>query len=157
MKNTEAAFHWIIGLLRKHAIPFQITGGFAARLYGAKRELQDIDIDIPEDRFSDILPAVKEYAIWGPAQYKNEKWDLLLMTLLYEGQEIDLGGAYEEKMFDRRTNNWVDLKCDFSTALVMDVYGLKVPVVNKEELIAYKRLVARDTDLIDVDYLTTTQ
>lgn len=30
-KNTEAAFKWIVVLLKKHSIPFQISGGFASR------------------------------------------------------------------------------------------------------------------------------
>ena len=35
----------------------------------------------------------------------------------------------------------------------MTVYGVSVPVVNKQELIEYKKAVARDTDLIDVEFM----
>jgi hypothetical protein len=157
MRNTEAAFRWIIQILQNNNIPFQITGGFAARLYGANRELHDIDIDIPEEDFPKIVPLVEEYIIRGPLRYTSDKWDLQLMTLLFEGQEIDLGGAFEGKMFDKDANDWVDITCNFATAKLMDVYGLKVPVVNKEELIAYKRIVARDTDLTDVSQMTAAQ
>lgn len=54
MRNTEAAFKWIVGLLNKYQILFQITGGFAANLYGSKRELNDIDIDVPSARIKDL-------------------------------------------------------------------------------------------------------
>ena len=65
-----------------------ISGGFAARLYGATRDLADIDIDIPEDRFAELIPQVKEYIKLGPARYKDDNWDLFLMTL-YSLMRID--------------------------------------------------------------------
>jgi hypothetical protein len=40
------ALRWIIGILDRHNIQYQITGGFAAKLYGSSREVNDIDIDI---------------------------------------------------------------------------------------------------------------
>ena len=50
-RDTEAAFRWIVGLFKKHQIPFSNRGGFAARAYGVQRELHDIDFDIPEADF----------------------------------------------------------------------------------------------------------
>ena len=35
----------------------------------------------------------------------------------------------------------------------MDVYGLQVPVIAKEDLIAYKKLILRDVDQIDIEIL----
>ena len=61
MKNTQAAFHWIVNILKTHNIPFHVAGGLAAKSYGAQRELADIDLDIPEDRFEDIIPEVQKY------------------------------------------------------------------------------------------------
>ncbi len=71
-RDTEAAFRWIVGLFKKHQIPFQIAGGFAARAYGVQRELHDIDFDIPEADFEKILPEVRPYIIHGPTQYKDD-------------------------------------------------------------------------------------
>ena len=45
MKDTAGALFWIVKILKKHKIPFHISGGFAAKLYGVKRDLADIDID----------------------------------------------------------------------------------------------------------------
>lgn len=71
--NAKKAFRWIVNILKKQKIPFQITGGLAAQVYGSKRRLNDIDIEIPENRFNDILPDVKKYIDFGPAQYIDER------------------------------------------------------------------------------------
>jgi hypothetical protein len=152
-KDTEAAFRWIIGILNEHKIPFLVSGGFAARLYGGARELADIDIDIPEDRFSEMLPDVSGHIKFGPAQYKDDNWDLFLMTLSYEGQDIDLSGALEAKIFDRSKGNWISVKDDFSHPTAMDAYDIPVPVISKEALIKYKKMLGREIDMIDVEQL----
>jgi hypothetical protein len=153
MKNSETAFLWVVDILRKHDIPFQIGGGFAARLYGATRELADIDIDIPEDRFAEVISDVRDYIKFGPTQYKDEHWDLFLLTLSYEGQDIDLAGAYECKIFDEDKKEWVTISDDFTTARMMEAYGIRVPVMNREALIAYKKMLGRDVDKIDVEQI----
>lgn len=76
------ALQWIVGILEKHNVPYQISGGFAARLYGATRPINDIDIDIAHDGFEKILPEVREYIFFGPADYKDEKWDIYEMQLM---------------------------------------------------------------------------
>lgn len=50
-EKTINALKWIIKILNSKNIPYQISGGFAAKMYGSIRPLNDIDIDIPEDNF----------------------------------------------------------------------------------------------------------
>ncbi|MEK7586030.1 MAG: MazG-related protein [Patescibacteria group bacterium] len=152
-KNTEGAFRWIVGLLQKHSIPFQISGGFAARLYGSKRDLADIDIGIPDDRFDDLYPEVKQYIIYGPEHYLDDEWDLKLMTLKYENQEIDIAGRDEVKIFDKSKKVWVPAHRDLTVSEDMEVYGIVVPVIPKKSLISYKSKIARDVDLEDIRQL----
>jgi len=92
-RDSLAALRWIVDVLHRHQVPFQITGGCAAKTYGSTRELNDIDIDIPRKDFKKILTAVKPYITFGPQRYKDGKWDVYLMTLNYIGQEIDIGSA----------------------------------------------------------------
>lgn len=149
-KNTEEAFRWIVGLLRKHNIPFQIAGGFAARLYGSQRELADIDIGIPDSEFDALYVDVKEHCIFGPARYVDDEWDLNLMTLKYKNQEIDIAGEDEIKLFDKESNAWVSASRDLSISEHKEVYGLTVPVIPKEALIAYKKKLMREVDILDL-------
>ncbi len=153
-KNTEGTFIWIINILKKQNIPFQIKGGFASRLYGVDRELADIDISIPEDKFDELLPEIKDFIKSGPEQYLDEEWDIKLITLTYKNQDIDIAGAFEKKNFDKTTKKWVNTPSNFDTSVYMDVYGLNVPVIAKEDLIAYKKLIQRDVDIFDIEALS---
>lgn len=136
-----SALEWIAFILNRENIPFEITGGLAAHIYGAQRPINDIDIDIPEDRFDDLLPRIKGYITFGPGRYIDEKWDCKLLTLEYEGQEIDIGGAYETKLFDDISKSWKSCPADLSKAKIFDFEGLKIPVVDPKDLIDYKRLL----------------
>jgi hypothetical protein len=152
-RNTEGAFKWIVELLEKYSIPFQVSGGFAARVYGVDRELADIDIGIPDSRFEELLPEVKDYLIYGPDHYVDEQWDLKLMTLKYEGQEIDIAGRDNIKFFDKENDIWIPGHRELTISEPREVYGIVVPLIPKEALIAYKSKLAREVDLEDIRQL----
>ena len=146
MERIARGLTWISAILKKHNIPFQITGGLAAHAYGATRPLNDIDIDIPEDRFQEIIPEVEPYIIEGPERFKNSVWDIYVITLNYHGQEIDIGGAYTTRIRDEKTHVWHDLKADLATAETRNIFGIEVPVVNRQDLIEYKSWLALPND-----------
>lgn len=150
MENTAEAFKWIIGILKEHNIPFQITGGLAAKVYGSSRELFDIDIDIPDNRLQDVVSEVKEYIQFGPARYQDDYWDLLLLILNYKGQRIDLSGI-SARIFDQNTKQWVEIRTDFSKYETKNIFGVLVPVIQKEDLIEYKSKLMRPEDKIDIE------
>src|SRR5690348_1943552 len=106
-KDTEAAFKWIVSIIQKHNIPFQIGGGFAARVYGVKKELADIDIAMPTNRLADLLPDLKDYITWDLGPFADENWEVTGMTVKYKGQEIDLVGAQGKKFLNQKTKQWV--------------------------------------------------
>jgi hypothetical protein len=149
-QNVKEALVWITDILRKYSIPFQITGGLAAILHGSKRPLEDIDIDIPEDTFALITNEVQNYIIYGPEIFKNEKWNILLMTLNYQGQSIDLSGAYHSTVFNEKTHQWETLPEYLSRSVIMTTYELTLPIISRDDLLAYKAILARDVDLIDM-------
>lgn len=148
-QKTIDALVWITSILNKYEILFQISGGLAAKLYGSSRPLNDIDIDIPKECFEKILKDVKEYIIFGPADYKDKKWDLYLMTLNYNGQEIDIGSA-DIKIYDAKTDKWLSFTTNFESSVWKDVAGMKVPVMPKAELISYKRFLDGEHQKIDI-------
>lgn len=150
MNKAKTALVWITNILKKHQIPFQITGGLAAMAYGANRPLVDIDIDMPDNQFDLIKGDVASYIIYGPARFKSDKWDLLLMTLNYQGQEIDLSGADSTHIFNEQTKEWVKLHEDFALVTLKKVFDLDLPVIPIKNLIYYKKILAREVDIIDI-------
>ncbi len=153
MKSTKEAFHWIIGILRRHDIPFQISGGLAAKSYGSPRPLKDFDIDVPDERLKEIVPLVKKYIVREPTRVRDKKWNIFFMRLEYKGQQIDIGGGYSIKIFNDRTGKWVPVTTDFSHYEEREIFGIKVPVIPREKLLRYKRLLTREHQKIDVQAL----
>lgn len=153
-KNTENAFKWIIGLLQKNNIPFQLSGGFAAKLYGSIRPLNDIDIEVQDRYFDKLLPLVKKFLIYGPERYKDDTFDLLLMTLKYDGQEIDISGCESDKLYNQKTEQWESCGTKINDIFEKEVYGMNVPVIKWQDLVAYKKKIRRPTDLEDVEAIT---
>lgn len=152
MKNTEKAFHWIISILEKHNIKYKISGGFAARIYGVNRELADIDIEVPNSYIKTIHSDVAPYVIFGPDRYKDNDWDLELMTLVYEDQEIDIAGI-NAKIFNKQNNEWENSSGDLDTVTMKEIFGKVVPVETLDSLIKYKTKIGREVDIEDVRQL----
>lgn len=152
MKNkraTKGALKWIIETLNKYEVPFQISGGCAAKIYGSPRELNDIDIDIPRDGFKKITADVKPFVIYGPSQYKDGKWDLYLMTLNYFGQKIDVSSG-DQKISTKDRKEWINFDTDFSKSVNKKFLGILVPVIPAEELINYKQLLDGKHQQVDI-------
>jgi hypothetical protein len=152
MKNTENAFQWITGLLDRHGIAYTVSGGLAARVRGVNRELADIDLDVADADIAKIVDEVNPYIIFGPAHYRDDHWDLYLLTLNYEGQAIDIGGT-QAKIFNQQTNAWETRLTETPDVEMKNVFGKCVPVESWESLISYKTKLARDVDLEDVRQL----
>jgi hypothetical protein len=154
MRNTREALHWIVELLRKNKIPFEITGGFASRLYGSKRKLADIDIEVPDNSILKIHELTKRYTIYGPREYKDDNFDLPLLTLKYRGQIIDICGGDSERLFDKKKKKWILEKADIHKAKMKKVGDLILPVVPLRDLISYKKKLGRNVDKRDVKNLS---
>jgi len=149
IKDSKKAFEWIIRILRKHKVSFQISGGLAAQVYGSERSLYDIDIEMSDEFFEKIIPDVKNHIVFGPRRNISDSFEVQLLRLNYKGQEIDLSGT-DEKMFDKKRSKWIKNNIDLSKAVSLKVFNLIVPVISKEALIAYKEKTRREVDIIDI-------
>ena len=135
---NKNSLDWIINKLS--GIDYQITGGLAANLYGSGREVYDIDIEVSDLDVWRLGFLCEDYIVYGPSRYVDEHFDLLLMTLDYGGQLIDVCGI--DSMSIRGERQEIDL----GSSVEVDGYR----VVGLGDLIAYKKLLGRDVDLIDI-------
>lgn len=149
-QKIKSTLEWIVGILKKYNIPFQISGGLAAKIYGSPRELNDIDIDIPSESFSQILDEVREYIIYGPDRFQDGKWDIDLTTLDYHGQLVDLSGTKNARYSNKARTKWLDLPTDFSKAEAREFMGMTLSVINREDLARYKSDLDGEHQLVDI-------
>jgi len=150
--KTQNALIWIINILNSHKIDHQITGGFAGKIFGSERKLNDIDIDISEKHFHAILPEIKEYVTYGPAHYKDAKWDLELITLNYKGQEIDLCGIDNpQKISNKERTKWINYPGFLSEALSVNFNGLNIKVIHPKYFLQYKKELDGEHQLEDIE------
>lgn len=149
--KVEKALKWIVDILNRYEIPFQIAGGFAAHFYGSERPINDIDIDIPEGHLQTVLLEVKDYIIEGPGRINDGKWDLDLIVLNYGGQIIDLCGAYTTKIYNEISKEWQKYPSNFATAQIKSILGIEVPLMDPTELIEYKKILNGEHQKVDIE------
>jgi hypothetical protein len=150
MNDGAQTLAWIVELLHRLEIPFQAVGGLAAKAYGAKRPLADLDFYVPTARLADIARATAPYVVRPPSHHSDESWDLIFMKIEYEGCEVELAGAEGARFFDCRADQWCEAGIDFGVSVERCILGVRVPVMPMEQLVTYKRQLARDVDQEDV-------
>lgn len=150
MKNSKAAFSWIIEILQRQGVPFVVLGGLAARAYGATRPLNDIDLVIHRDDFTKILPEVQEHITFGPEMSYDEESEGYSMLLEYDGQDIDIGAEEGCKVFNRTADQWEPLETDFNNVNMIEIFGVVVPTMKKEAIISEKLKFNRPVDHEDI-------
>ena len=70
--DTLPALNWIIGFLKSNDIPYVACGGLAAKVYGAERKLNDIDIYVPDKYFYSVVEYGAPYITYGPSHHKGD-------------------------------------------------------------------------------------
>ncbi|MCL4389357.1 MAG: hypothetical protein M1528_01765 [Candidatus Marsarchaeota archaeon] len=155
MRDTKVALKWIVGILERNKVKFEVSGGFAARVYGSKRRLADIDIDVRQIDIKRIIPSISKWAVYGPSRYTDRHWRIpLLITLRYKGQTIDIFGADKVKIFDAKAKQWVSFPFMAGCTRRRTIFGVRIPVIDRKVLISYKSKLSRGVDRADVAELS---
>ncbi|TSC85895.1 MAG: hypothetical protein G01um10148_803 [Parcubacteria group bacterium Gr01-1014_8] len=149
--KTINALRWILEILHRNEVEYQITGGLAAKIYGSPRPLNDIDIDLSGKSFPTIVPEISEYITFGPARFKDGKWDMDMISLNYQGQEMDLSGIDNDpRISNKPRTEWIPYLSDISKKLKLDHEGMDVWVMHPRALAAYKKELDGDHQSMDI-------
>lgn len=152
-ENQKKALTRVTNTLKTNNIPFQITGGLAAIAYGCRRNLFDIDIDVSKKDIEKVRKLFKKNISEDLHHLQNGRFDIFVMSLEFENVVVDISQLEENYVIDKNGNK-IGGDYDFSKTKIMNVADLELPVEDKDELIRYKRILGRDTDLVDIEQMT---
>lgn len=156
-QKISQSLNWIVSILNRHQIPYQIIGGLAAKAYGAKRPLVDIDLYAQLDEAQAALEEMKPNVIRNPSPYRSTSWDVTYMALDYCGVLIEIGdSSTNPRIYNQLGQCWEPLLFDFTKSTLMNLYDVEVTVMPKDELIRYKAMLNREVDLLDIQQITET-
>ena|SRR3990167_7726856 len=148
-ETQKQVLQTLVLILNNNNIPFHVSGGLAAIFYGSERDLYDIDIDIYKKDIPKIRKLFKGYIIKDYHNLIDEQFDIWLLTLMIDGILVDISQAEEAYIF-KKDGTKIKMDSNISKARNIEYEELKIPVQDKKELIAYKRMVGRETDLMDI-------
>lgn len=153
--TQKEVLSYLVQSLDSENIEFQVSGGLAAIAHGASRPLYDIDLEIHKDDVEKVRGMFKEYITedWNnDLEGPDDQFDIWMMKLEIRGVPIDINQV-EEVYLISKTGERTLQPSDMDTEQ-KEVAGVILPVLKKEPLIAYKRILGRDTDLIDIEQLS---
>lgn len=153
--TQKNVLQFIVTTLQTAGVPFQATGGLAAIMHGGTRPLYDIDIDIRKQDVEKVRELFAEHIVedWNnDLEGDDDLFDIWMMKLEIEGVPIDIS-QIEDTRVRTKGGPWMPLPATFNPE-EMDFQGLRIPTQRKESLIAYKKLLGRDTDLADIEQLS---
>lgn len=149
-----SGLRWITDILDRNNIPYKIGGGFAAKIYGSPREVNDIDISLSGKYFDEIVLEVKEYITAGPKHYLNEKWDCNTLSVNYKGQDIDMTDVDTLKMTNLNQTKWINVKdIRLFEGVVTDINGIETSIMDPRDLIEYKKELGGEYQQVDIEYI----
>lgn len=150
-RNTAGAFAWITALLDDGGFGWVVVGGLAARTYGSARPLADIDIDVPRAALIFVAERAREFITFGPQRYQDSDFDIELLSLRWGEQDIDLTAAEDIRLFERGAGVWREVPTDMKAFETYPIFGRSAPVMSRELLVQYKRMIDRPVDRVDIE------
>jgi hypothetical protein len=137
--------------LEENDILFIAIGGLASIAWGVNRPLADIDIQVQDEDLLAVKRLLSDYMVTDIRHYVTEKWDIQQMVLSINGVGVDVCGA--EVFYVIKDGKRYRVKNSIDNAVVKEVQHLQIPVLPKEQLIAYKEIIGRPVDLRDLTQL----
>ena len=141
-------FHDILSIFNDRGVDYLLVGAYALAVHGFPRATGDIDLWIltTRDNASRVYASLAEFG--APMEQLSEQ------DFVAKGIVFQIGVA--PRRVDVLTSiDGVEFEDAWARRLEIDIEGLRVPVLSREDLIKNKRASGRPKDLADLAWLET--
>jgi hypothetical protein len=139
-------FKEFIELLNAHNVRYLVVGGYAVAFHGYPRYTKDLDvwIELSSENADNVLKALEEFG-FGSMGLKPEDFLEIdqIIQLGYPPNRIDILTTLKEIQFE---------DC-YKARVGVEIQGLKINVIDLENLKHNKRATGRPQDLADAENL----
>ncbi len=150
-QKLPAALSWLVNLLDRYAVPYQIVGGLAAHAYGATRPVVDVDLYMPFNQAQAILAEIQPFIVRQPLPHHSDSWDLVYLALEYADVYVEIGdSSTHPRFYNWIGGRWEDQRLEYDASVTAKVFGVALKVMPCEELVRYKRMLDREVDHADL-------
>ena len=112
-----------------------------------ERELNDIDIYVPDVNFQSVVDFGSAFIAYGPTHHLGAQWDLTYVKFNYQSQDIEVGSDKACKIFNHHQSKWITPVIDFQNYQRHNIFGVELRVMAKNDLLTYKKLLNRTIDI----------
>lgn len=145
--KLDKDFNEFVELFVANGVRFLVVGGYALAAHGYPRATDDFDAWVwtNSENAEKIVECLTEFG-FGSLNLAADDFTTpdRVVQLGYPPYRIDIITSISGVEFD---GAWAN-------RLIVDVDGLKVPFIGRDDLLTNKRATGRPKDLLDVDYLT---
>lgn len=126
-----------------------ITGGFACYVYGVKRELTDIDIDIDiskdDSKFIALLEKFNSSITQPLMHFVSKAYDNYNVEITISNQIVDICTMEDLKIYDKDRGEYRPFYDQgFPAVEMVDFHGFTLPLMSKDLIIKNKKMIMRD-------------
>jgi len=140
-------FRKFIESLNSHKVRYLVLGGYAVAFHAHPRYTKDLDVwlELSEENAVNVLRALDDFGFGG--------MDLTKEDFLHKGQVIQLG--YPPNRIDLiNSPDGVDFAECYASRIEIEIEGLKISVIDLENLKKNKGASGRLQDLADLEKLS---
>jgi hypothetical protein len=139
-------FKDMLSVFSDHQIEYMLVGAYAMAAHGFPRATGDLDLWIrpSSQNAARVMKALKDFgAPVGDLTLNDLMTEGIVFQIGVEPNRIDLITKISGVSFTEAENN----------RLIVELDGLRIPVIGKQELIINKRATGRAKDILDAERL----
>jgi predicted nucleotidyltransferase len=148
LMELDKDFNEFVELFLEHNVRFLIVGGYALAAHGLPRATGDLDawVWVNPENAQNIMRALNAFGFQNLSLTESDfsKEDSIIQ-LGYPPFRIDILTSIDGVAFDQA----------WEKRIVVELNGMNVPFIGREDLIANKKAAGRPQDLADVSRLTS--